>query len=218
MSGAEEGAVPGKTEKEAALLPRKAQPAGQAPSLSPSGHTAELSQQLAQSDSSRPARALCNVRTPFVHVTASALLQWITRHLRAPLAFLRLAALEIDSLGQRIGMIAGTKPHLYGTYLGPSCRTTPTGCLVECAATSGRIRDIQDMLASRPRATVCDQALFLEGWEKGAQWAADTLRIQNQCNESTGALYSLGDLIADLAALRESKRDRLIRLASRKIK
>jgi len=47
--------------------------------------------------------------------------------------------------------------------------TSPSGHFAAC--TRARTNDIQQMLSSRPWASLVDLHLFLEGWDKGEKWA-----------------------------------------------
>ncbi len=58
---------------------------------------------------------------------------------------------------------------------------------VSCRGTHARISDIQNFSAKHPWATPIDWALFLEGWDAGGQWAADSLCSYTEDTESKAA-------------------------------
>ena len=56
-----------------------------------------------------------------------------------------------------------------GVDLGTTWKTQPNGHLQRNTRTQARIRDTQRMLSSQPWATAVDLAIFLEGWDRGAE-------------------------------------------------
>ena len=73
---------------------------------------------------------------------------------------------EIGSLGWRIGRICQARisvryGSLQGNYLDRRGNRRTRAC----------IRDTQDIKKFRPRATLLDRQLFVEGWQQGAEWA-----------------------------------------------
>ncbi len=47
-----------------------------------------------------------------------------------------------------------------------------SGRLIECSRTRGRTIDIRRFHAEHPGATLAQTSLYLEGWNRGAEWAA----------------------------------------------
>jgi len=87
---------------------------------------------------------------------------------------------EIRSL---IGHIETRNRKNFVVDLGPALQTPPSGHLVPCTRTRARIRDIRPMLSSRPWASLVDLQTFLEGWDKGAEWAGAESRNSETCRE-----------------------------------
>jgi hypothetical protein len=57
--------------------------------------------------------------------------------------------------------------------LGPESGTDQvSGHLIECSHTRGRRIDMQRFHAEHPGATLSQTILYLEGWNRGAEWAA----------------------------------------------
>lgn len=54
--------------------------------------------------------------------------------------------------------------------LGPHFEKSPTSRLRLCHATHARISDSQKFYSRHPWATPIDLAIFLEGWDVGAEW------------------------------------------------
>jgi hypothetical protein len=88
--------------------------------------------------------------------------------------------LEICSLFRRI-LLLRDAPKFEVPYrrllvdLGPEWVEHPSGHLVRCTPTLGRSEDIQTFSSICRWATPIDHAVFLEGWDAGARWAADNL-------------------------------------------
>jgi hypothetical protein len=113
--------------------------------------------------------------------------------------------LECRSLGFRIQTARKTKPWVYGTPLGPAAYRDHAGHLPDCSATYARMRDTQYMQSIHEAATYFDAALFLEGWEMGARWAAGEIRNGTASSESSGNMTWL-PIMRQLVALQQSKR------------
>ena len=75
-----------------------------------------------------------------------------------------------------------------GVDLGTGYREQPSGHLVANTRTQTRIRDMQQMLASFPEATLVDLALFLEGWDRGEESLSAC--PGNSCTEHLGHTLS----------------------------
>src|ERR1039457_4672155 len=108
-------------------------------------------------DGFRRAIRRIGVRIPFGTEFFQSLRDFARQRLWSWWAFRRATASELGNLGQRIQMQYRTKLHRHGAYLGPSGRISPNGCQTSCAATFGRIADMQRMLANHPKATGWDQ-------------------------------------------------------------
>lgn len=62
-------------------------------------------------------------------------------------------------------------------------RHRESGDLIECSHTRGRSKDTREFRAAHPGAPLSQTSLFLEGWNKGAEWAA---RNPDFCREHIG--------------------------------
>jgi hypothetical protein len=114
--------------------------------------------------------------------------------------------LECRSLLFRIWKLKETNAYFFG-YQGPVWIESSAGDLVRCEATPARIQDTRDMLANHPEATV---DLVLEGWEKGAQWAANSICNPEYHTAQRGSQAS-ANVIEQLEALQASRCDLLSR-------
>jgi len=77
---------------------------------------------------------------------------------------------EVRSLVPRIRYRLNRNLDAGGVDLGTVWKTQPHGPLLRNTRTQSRIRDTQCMLATLPWATAADLAIFLEGWDRGAEW------------------------------------------------
>jgi len=83
---------------------------------------------------------------------------------------------ECYSFPHRIGTICATKPYL-GISLG---RIGHSLCALHSnEATLARSEDMQYIKGSCPWATLLDQKMFLEGWNRGARWAEAHTEARN---------------------------------------
>jgi hypothetical protein len=122
-------------------------------------------------------------------------------------------ALECRSLLFRIWKLEETSAYFFG-YQGPVWIESSAGLLVRCEATPARIRDTRDMLANHPAATTLDVDLFLEGWTKGAQWAANSI-YSHEYHTAQRVSQASANVIEQLEALQASRCDLLSRIPSR---
>lgn len=90
----------------------------------------------------------------------------------------------LSEVGSFRGRIETRNEKNFVVDLGPAYQTSPNGHLVPCTRTRARIRDTQSMLSSRPWASPVDLQTFLEGWDKGAEWASAAARNSGSCMES----------------------------------
>ena len=93
---------------------------------------------------------------------------------------------ESRSFCGRIGVVRGGMRYV---EVGRGWEMTPTGHLVSCTRTRARTSDIQQMLSSRPWASLVDLQIFLEGWDRGERWASQE-HILDSCNPRLGASSS----------------------------
>lgn len=70
--------------------------------------------------------------------------------------------------------------------VGRGFQMCPKGHLEEDIRTHARTHDIRSMLSNRPWATVVDLQTYLEGWDKGAEWAVLYTRNPDSCNAQLG--------------------------------
>lgn len=89
---------------------------------------------------------------------------------------------EFCSLAHRMRMLWKMRQRLSTIYLlGPVFGEDPNGHLVRCRKTLGRTQGTQDLLAN-PKASRMEVQLFLEGWEKGAEWES---HCPHTCNPNS---------------------------------
>src|SRR5947209_19625825 len=79
---------------------------------------------------------------------------------------------ESYSLIHRIRIVFQRNPYgVFGVPLGPTWKQSSTGHLERCTETHGRMMGMQSLFAKRPWASLVDLQLYLEGWDKGVEWA-----------------------------------------------
>jgi hypothetical protein len=88
---------------------------------------------------------------------------------RAPLA--RTLRLEIGSFLSRIRMVLDTQMYRRGVVWDPACRIAlnPEECQ---RAQDASNQDMRNLSSARPWLTLVDAEIFVQGWQRGAEWHA----------------------------------------------
>jgi hypothetical protein len=94
---------------------------------------------------------------------------------------------ESYSLIHRIRIVFQRNPYgVFGVPLGPTWKQSSTGHLERCTETQGRMMGMQSLFAKRPWASLVDLQLYLEGWDKGVEWARRSGGSGNPSSCNTG--------------------------------
>jgi hypothetical protein len=80
-------------------------------------------------------------------------------------------ALELDSLPRRSEFQSRLPQHLSPYEYGRDSEISPTAPIAKCKRTHARMRDTENFDAMRPRATLFEARVFLQGWEAGERFA-----------------------------------------------
>ncbi len=93
---------------------------------------------------------------------------------------------EVRTCLLRIRFLYASRLYQPGSLsLGHAAELTPTGRVVPCKETYGRIRDSIVFETRFPWATRVDLALFLTAWDMGAKWGESQQRTQQKDNEAS---------------------------------